>query len=109
MATEVTARHMNTAQDVQNHARIRAEGLVAEFPRIEHVHVILDIEKHRQIAEMVVQAKRHLRVEAREESDNMRASIDMVTEKVEKQLRRQVEKVHEHRQPRTAEDGEAKV
>lgn len=97
MAVEVTARHMNASEEIQDYARGKGGGLVAEFPRIEHVHVIMDIEKHRHIAEVVVQARRHVRVEAKEESDNMRVSVDRAVEKVEKQLRRLVDKVHNHR------------
>ncbi|MBM4147654.1 MAG: HPF/RaiA family ribosome-associated protein [Lentisphaerae bacterium] len=97
MPVEVTVRHMNASQEVQDYARAKAEAMLAEFPKAEHAHVILDIEKHRQIAELVVQAKGIARAEAKEESDNLRASIDMAFGKVEKQLRRFREKVVDHR------------
>jgi len=88
---------MNASEEMNDYARVKAGGLIAEFPRIEHVHVIMDIEKHGHIAELVVQARRHLRVEAKEQSDNMRVSLDRAVEKVEKQLRRLEKKVHNHR------------
>jgi putative sigma-54 modulation protein len=97
MAVEVTARHMNASVEMQEYARGKAGQLMVDFPRIEHIHVIMDIEKHRHIAEMVVQAKRHIRLESREVSDNMRVSVDMVSDKIEKQLRRLLDKAQEHR------------
>ena len=55
MSIEVTTRHMN-APGAKEYAHEKAERLVELFPRIEHVHVILDVEKHRYEAEIVVQA-----------------------------------------------------
>jgi len=98
MGIEVTARHMEAVhEDLQEEARARAAKLVEEFPEVENVHVILDHEKHRCIAEMVVQARHHVRIEAAEASENMRASMDAAQEKVERQLRKVREKSQEHR------------
>jgi putative sigma-54 modulation protein len=94
MPIEVTARHMNPSDELQAYAREKAEALTELFPRVEHVHVILD---HQHVAEVVVQGKQHIRVESREVSDNMRVSIDMAMAHVEKQLRRFHEKVQDHR------------
>ncbi len=97
MAVEITERHMQSMPDVGEYARQKGEGLVSEFPRVEHVHVILDTFRHRYTAEVVVQAKNHIRVEASDTSNNMRASIDAATEKMEKQLRKLRDKVQDHR------------
>ena len=97
MGIEITARHMQTGLEIQEYAKLKAEILTKEFSSIEHVHVILDIEKHRKIAEVIVQARNHIRIEAAKSSDNMRASIDSAIEKAERQLRRQRDKVQEHR------------
>jgi len=97
MTVEVTARHLHTVGDVQEYARDRAEEIAAAFPRVEHVHVILDAEKHRQIAEVVVQAKNHIRVESEEESENLRVSVDRAMEKAERQLRRLRDKIQDHK------------
>lgn len=97
MSVEITGRHMHATAGLQEYARRKAEGIVEDFTRVEHVHVILDVEKHRNIAEIVVQAKNHIRVEAVESSDNMRTSIDGAFDKAERQLRKQRDKVQEHR------------
>ncbi|MBM4143316.1 MAG: ribosome-associated translation inhibitor RaiA [Lentisphaerae bacterium] len=97
MAIEVTARHLHTVKDVEEYARERAAKVIEEFPRVEHIHVILDQEKHRQIAEVVVQARNHVRIESAESSDNLRASVDRAVEKAEKQLRRWRDKAVDHK------------
>lgn len=97
MSIEVTARHMDASDMLQDYARTKGEEVATEFPRVEHVHVILDMEKRRQIAEVVVQARDHIRLEAAGESENMRVSIDAAVEKTTKQLRRLRDKVQDHK------------
>ena len=64
----------------------------------------LSREKYRHIAEVVVQAKNHIRVEAKEVSDDMYASIDNAVHKAAKQLRRLRDKIQDHKaQPKLSE------
>lgn len=97
MPIEVTARHMDATEAMQDYARRRAQAILEDHPKVEHVHVILDVEKYRCIAEVVAQAKKHHRLEAKETSERMMASIDAAMDKVEKQLQRLREKVHDHK------------
>ncbi len=96
MSIEITARHMN-AQEAKSHANERAEQLIEEFPRIESIHVILDVEKHHCKAEFVVRAKNHIHVEASETNKEMTVAIDGAFDHSEKQLRKLSDKVQEHR------------
>ena len=96
MPIEITARHMDATASVQESARSRAQIILDEFHQVENIHVILDVEKHRKIAELVVQVKRLGKIEARESSDSMGASLDLAVEKIEKQLRKLNEKQHDH-------------
>lgn len=96
MAIEVTARHMNATEEIQEYARGKGAMLEDEFPRIEHIHFVLDVEKHRQLATVVVQAKNRIRTEAKESSDSIRTSIDQAVDKIERQLRKLRDKVQDH-------------
>ena len=93
MSIEITARHLKISTELQDFARGKAERLLAEFPKIEFIHVVLDEQRHQYIAEFVVQHKAMPEVEAKECCDDMIAAIDLASEKVEKQLRRHREKV----------------
>ena len=97
MSVEVTARHQQISPGLQQSVREKAETLAADFSRVEHVHVILDKEARDYKAEVVVQAKNHIRVEADETAESMRAAIDMAFEKAERQLRKLRDKVQNHR------------
>jgi len=97
MAIEITARHMNIGEETQDYARGKAEKLIEDFPRVEHVHVILDHEKHRYSAEVVVQGRNHIRIEAEECSDDVIASLDKAIDRAERQLRKERDKVQDHR------------
>ncbi len=97
MAIEITGRHMDVTDSMREYAEKRVAKLQEEFPRLDSVHVIMDIQKYMHIAEVVVHARRHIRLEAKESSENMYASIDQVVDKIEKQLRRSIDKRHEHK------------
>ncbi|MDA0990598.1 MAG: ribosome-associated translation inhibitor RaiA [Verrucomicrobia bacterium] len=97
MPVEVTARHMEATDSLQSYAREKGQAICDEFPRVEHVHLILDVQKHLQIAEVVVQAKNRIRTEAKESSDSMRASIDQAVDKISRQLRKLRDKVQDHK------------
>ncbi len=96
MSIEVTTRHMHGTDDLQEYAESRATELRDAFPGCEHVHVILDHEKHLFNAEVVIQAGHHVRIEAKESLDNMRAAIDGAIDKAERQYRRLMDKVKDH-------------
>ena len=96
MSIEITARHMN-APEAKAHANDRAEQLLEEFPRIENIHVILDVEKHRCKAEFVVLAKNHIHIGAHATDKEMTVAIDGAFDHSEKQLRKLRDKVQDHR------------
>jgi putative sigma-54 modulation protein len=97
MSIEVTVRHADVNNDLQDYARHKAEMLIEDFPKVEYVRVILDVEKHRNIVDVFAQAKKHVRVEAKEMSDDMKASIDIAVDKVERQLRKLADRAHDHK------------
>jgi putative sigma-54 modulation protein len=93
----VTGRHMEVTDAIRGHAEEKITRELAEFPRVQSVHVILAIEKYRHIAEVVVQAPHHIHLESKEESDDMYISIDRAVEKVEKQLHKVWDKLQDHK------------
>ena len=97
MAIEITGRHVDVSDSMRSYAEKRADKLVAEFPRVDKLHVILDIQKFTHMAEVVAHAARHIQLEAKATSENMYASIDEAMDKVEAQLRKTIEKRHDHK------------
>lgn len=97
MPIEITGRHIDVTDSMRDYAEKRFSKLVQEFPRVDKIHVILDIQKFTHTAEVVVHARRHIMLEAKEGSDNMYASIDLVLEKIEKQLHKSIDRREEHK------------
>ncbi|MFH0880920.1 MAG: ribosome-associated translation inhibitor RaiA [Lentisphaerota bacterium] len=97
MQIHITGRHMEITDAIRDYVHTKMQHDLMEFPRVESVHVILDLEKYRQIAEVVIQAPNHIRVEAKAVSDNLYSSIDSASEKAAKQVRRSWEKITDHK------------
>lgn len=97
MGIEITGRHIDITEAMKAYAREKLERLAAEFPKVHSVHVILDVEKYRHIAEVIVHTKRHGQMDASETSSDLYVSIDGAVEKIEKQLRKLRDKIVDHR------------
>lgn len=97
MSINITSRHAEITEALKDHVNVKMDGIIQSYPQVEHIHVVLDIQKFHQIVEVVVQAKNHLHVEAKEDSDDMYKSIDLVIDKVDRQLRRHRDKVVDHK------------
>lgn len=97
MAIEITGRHVDVTDSMRSYAEKRVGKLEDEFRKVDKIHVILDVQKYIHMAEIIAHMGRQVRVEAKAESDSMYASIDEVVDKIEKQLRRSLEKRHEHK------------
>lgn len=93
MSIEITARHLKISKEMQDFAREKAAQLKDDFPKVEHIHVILDEQRHLFSAEFVLQIKALGKVEAKEENEKLPAAIELAFEKVDKQLRKHRQKV----------------
>lgn len=97
MEISVTGRHMDITEAITTYAHEKVEAEISVFPRVESVHVVLNIEKYRHYAEVFVQAANHLRIDGKTESDDMYVSLDSAIDKVVKQLRKARDKVQSHK------------
>jgi len=98
MDIEITARHIEVTDKVKDYARRKLEKMEPEFSQVQSIHVILDVQKYLHVAEIIVQARNHIRVEATEKSEDMYASIDVALDRIEKRLRKSVDKMQQHKQ-----------
>jgi putative sigma-54 modulation protein len=96
MQISITGRHVNVTDNVKEHLNEKLERCLGIFPRVETVHVILDMEKHNHVAEIVIQAANHIRISSTEKSENLYDAIDRSIEHAERQLRKQRDKVLDH-------------
>ncbi|MDP2990481.1 MAG: ribosome-associated translation inhibitor RaiA [Kiritimatiellota bacterium] len=97
MTINITSRHADISETQKAHVHSKLAAVLEAYPEVEYAHVIMDTQKFRHIIEVVVQGKHHLRIEAKDESDDMYASVDKVADKVDRQLRRSRDKVVDHK------------
>lgn len=102
MEMTVTGRHVDITPAIREYAGKKLEHIGIDFPRILSAHYILEVDKFRQIAELVLQCGNHITIEAREVSEDLYASIDRVVDKVARQMRKYKTKIQRHR-PRNAQ------
>jgi len=84
---------------IKEYARKKINHIGFDYPRILNAQVILDVEKYRHIAEVILHCNNHITIEAQEVSEDMYASIDQVVGKLMRQLRKAKTKIQRH-QPR---------
>jgi len=97
---KVTGRHVSITEAIKDYAVGKVEHIHLDYPRIMEAHVILDIEKHRHFAEIILHCSNHITIEASHECDDMYAAIDGVTAKVAQQMRKYKTKILRNHRPR---------
>jgi len=85
MHLNISARHMELTDSLKGHVETRLDKVRVHFDRVIDVEVVLDVEKHRHIAEVTLHAN-GVRMHSKEASPDMYASIDAAVDKLHKQI-----------------------
>ena len=96
MQIDFTGRGTEVPEEIKGLAERKLSKLQKVLRGISHVHVILIADKHRQIAEVSVQAP-HLSWTAAEESGDLGGSLATVIEKLTRQAQRHTGKLRERK------------
>ena len=99
----VTGRHLAITATLNDYAQKKIEGLHLDYPRIIEAHVILEVDKYRHRAEVVLVCCNHITIEASEESPDLYASLDQVIDKVARQMRKFKTRLLRSHRPRRQE------
>lgn len=103
MPIKVTGRHVNITEAIKDYAMKKVESLHLDYPRIIEAHVILDVEKYRHSAEVVLICTNHITIEATAETNDMYGSIDQVMDKIAQQMHKYKTKIMRQHRPRRQE------
>lgn len=87
MKLTTTARHFEMSPELNEYTRSKLIKLRRFFDHILHVDVTMSIEKFRNMVEVNVHVNGH-DFSAKEESDDMRISIDKAAKHLERQMKR---------------------
>jgi ribosomal subunit interface protein len=104
VAVVVTFRHVEPTPAIRQYAERKLNHVAARLKRGCSVHLILSIDKYRHQGEVTVKSGRFA-MTAREETKDLYAVIDLLADKVSRQLKTNLAKV-EARRVRAASTGE---
>ncbi|MBJ6801722.1 ribosome hibernation-promoting factor, HPF/YfiA family [Geomonas propionica] len=96
MQITTTFRHMEPSEALKSYAEEKLDRVKKYIDEPIVVQVFLTVEKIRHLAEVTINAK-GITIKAAEETNDMYASIDAVSDKIERQLRRFKERIKAHK------------
>ncbi|KAF0245239.1 MAG: ribosomal subunit interface [Planctomycetota bacterium] len=106
MRVQIAVKHMDITEEMKDYAEERAAKLEHYFNRINSMQVILNRDANSYTAEMICGGARGIQLVAQEKHKDVFAAMDLVTDKMERQLTKLKEKVRGHhvkKAPKSAE------
>jgi putative sigma-54 modulation protein len=95
MQLNLTGHHVDITPALRDYVSSKLERLERHFDHVTNVHVILSVEKLRQMAEATIQITGNT-VFADAEDQDMYAAIDALIDKLDRQVCKHKEKVTDH-------------
>lgn len=92
MKIQVTGRHVEVPEDLREYIETKANKLPRYYDRIHEIEVVLDHESEQFTAEMIVRVDQKHTFVARETGPDTFVLVDLVVDKLERQLVRHKEK-----------------
>ncbi|MFY9398543.1 MAG: ribosome-associated translation inhibitor RaiA [Desulfomonilia bacterium] len=103
MQIDITFKNMDSSDALRDYATKRLSKLDKYMDRPTEVHLVLSVEKRRHQADVTVSADGAM-INAVETTEDMYAAIDMVMDKLERQIKKHKDKLQGKKgQPRTAQ------
>jgi putative sigma-54 modulation protein len=97
MQFSVTFRHMDATDALKGYAKDRLEKIRKYFPDPIMIHVVMSTERFHHKVDVNVQLHNGFKLAGTETTENMYSSIDLVSAKIERQVRRYKEKLRTHK------------
>ena len=97
---QVTGRHVSVTEAMKEYCRRKVASLHLDYPKIIEVQVILDVQKYRHTAEVILHCSNHITLEASSESNDMYASIEQVLDRIERRMRKYKTRLMQKHRPR---------
>ncbi len=84
----ITVRHEQVTDSLREYVNKKIETLHLDYPRIIEAKAILDVQKNRHIAEIILFCANHITIEAHTEGTDMYAAIDETIDKIARRMRK---------------------
>ncbi len=99
----VTGRHVTVTESMREHALKKVQGLHLDYPKIIEAKVILDVQKNRQIAEIILFCANHITIEAHSETGDIYSAVDETISKIARRMRKHKTRLLKSHRPRPEE------
>jgi putative sigma-54 modulation protein len=96
MQTSVTFKNVDTSEHLKAYVQDKLDRLDKFLDNPAEANVVLRVEKFRHIAEVNINGDR-LNIIGKEETEDMYSAIDLVLDKLEKQIKKNKQKIRDHR------------
>ncbi|KAA9133422.1 ribosome-associated translation inhibitor RaiA [Marinihelvus fidelis] len=95
MQLTITGHHVEVTPALRAYVTEKMQRLSRHFDKVVTVDVILNVEKHTQLAEATVNAGGRT-LFANDNADDMYAAIDGLADKIDRQVRRLKDRLRDH-------------
>ena len=92
----ISGRHLEIDGSIRTYVQEKLTKIESEFPKLITARVVVDSERNWRVVEIELHGK-HLTLVAKAKSPDVFVSIDDAVKKLEKQLRKHLERLQEHR------------
>lgn len=95
MTIMVSGRHFSVSEEMKDYAENKLKAILEDKHKITNVQIVLDLQKTRHKAEIIVHGK-NLNIEADSETYDMYESIDTAMGKIDRQINKYFDKKQDH-------------
>ena len=95
MQINISGHHVDVTSALRTYVSNKMKRIESHFDHMINIHVVLGVEKERQRAEATVQVS-GARLFADAEHDDMYAAIDVLCDKLDRQIKKHKEKLTDH-------------
>lgn len=96
MQIRIDGHHVDLTDSMQAYIESKLEKIERHFDQVVDIHVVLGVEKQRQMAEATVHVAGN-DIHAKSENEDMYAAIDQLVDKLDRQVKKHKEKLTRHR------------
>ncbi len=103
MNITITGRHIEITTAIREFATKKIQGIHIDYPHIIEARVVVDVQKDRQTAEVVLFCADHITIQASTTGADLYAAIDETISKIMRRMRKHKTRILKHYRPHRAE------
>ncbi len=96
MQINIDGHHVELTESIQDYIQNKMTRIERHFDQVVDIHVVLGVEKLRQKAEATIHVAGN-NIHAHSENEDMYAAIDLLVDKLDRQVKKHKEKLTNHR------------